>query len=333
MRMAKYSLLVLIMMTGCAQKVSIKALEPADVGEMASKKKVSITEFKSDRVGLSSKIEAGIAKHRLDGQRYFTVLSRTDLDKVMHEQKLQSSSLMDERTATKVGQLIGAQALINGDVISSAKEDSYREAREKCLKYDKDSSECVQYKHYTVTCSTTQAVLSASINIVDIENGRLVYADTSSKTYNGDSCKDGTNKSKEQALQILSDQIANEFVYKLTPHYVTFQVELLDSIEFEVTDTQQLTFENALEFVKAGRVDKAEKMMSLINDELNGQSYVVAYDLGVIKEASSEFDDAKKLYAMADALTQTPVDEINAAVVRIDTLIVKRDKARAQMNR
>jgi curli biogenesis system outer membrane secretion channel CsgG len=339
MKMIKYLLLALIvLMTGCAQKVQVKALNPAEVGEMASKKKVAITAFQDDRVGLSGKIEAQIAKHKLDQKRYFTVLSRNDLDKVMREQKLQSSELMDEKTATKIGKLVGAQALINGQVTTSGKNGSYQEARERCLKYYKDSTECARWKHYNVTCKTTQAGISASINIVDMENGSIIYADTITKDYNGDSCKDGTFTdvkipTKDQALQGLANQISNEFVYKLTPHYVTFSVGILDSIEFEVNDKQAASFENALAFLKDGRSDKAEQIMNKVNESLNGQSYVVAYNLGVINESRVKFDDAKKLYAMADSLAETPVEEINAAVIRIDSLIAKRDKAKEQMNR
>ena len=333
LRMTNYIFLAgIVFMSGCAQNVRIKALNPAEVGEMAAKKKVAISGFRSDDVGLSAKIETMIAKHKLDNKKYFTVLSRKDMDKVMAEQKLQSSQLMDEKTAIRVGKLVGAQALVNGTVIASGTEDSYQEDREKCLKYVKDQG-CVKYKHYRVTCNTTQAGLSASLNIVDVENGTILYADTLTKNYSADSCRSGQIYTKAQALQAMSNQVADEFVYKLTPHYVSFEVELLDSIEFSVTDEQEATFENALEFLKMGRTDKAEQLMSKVHDELNGQSYVVAYDLGLIKESLGELDDAKKLYALCDELAQTPVPEINAAVIRIDELIAKRDTALAQMER
>lgn len=348
MKVVNYLLLgLVVLMTGCAQKVQVKALNPAEVGAMASKKKVAVTGFKNDKVGLSGKIEANIAKHTLDDKKYFTVLSRADLDKVMKEQKLQSSTLMSARTASKIGKLVGAQALINGKVTSSGKEGSYKEDREKCLKYYKDGGGCAQFKHYKVTCNTTQAGLNASINIVDMENGRIVHADTISKEYNGDSCKDGSTSlgllsvntgdvkilTKEQALQRLSNEIANEFVHKLTPHYVYFDVTLLDSIEFEVQDAQAATLEGALGYIKGQRMEKAESILSKLNDQLNGKSYVVAYDLGVVKEAQGKFEDSKKMYSMADELSMQPVPEINEAVLRIDSLIAKRSKAQAQINR
>ena len=105
-------------MSGCAQKVRIKALDPAEGGEMATKKKVAISGFKNDKHGLSGKIESEIAKHKLDKKRYFTVVSRKDLNKVMAEQKLQSSVSIEEAIATQVGKLLGAQAVTNGEIAS-----------------------------------------------------------------------------------------------------------------------------------------------------------------------------------------------------------------------
>jgi curli biogenesis system outer membrane secretion channel CsgG len=334
---------VSLLMSGCAQKVQIKALNPAEVGEMATKKKIAISGFKNDRHGLSGKIESEISKHKLDHKRYFTVVSRKDLNKIIAEQKLQSSELMDEATATRVGKLIGAQAIINGEIASAtATSDKYRESREKCLKWSKEG--CVRYKHYKVTCKTIQAEVSANINIVNVQTGSIIYGDTISKEYSADSCKlvlgfmgvgSSSNKilSKGQALNRLTSAIASEFVYKLTPHYIHFNVELIDSIELDsITDRQEQTFENALAYIKAGRMEKAEKILQGLMDKVNGKSYVVAYAYGVVNEAQGKFDEAKKLYEMADDLTIEPVDEINSAMSRIDGLIDKREEAKQQMN-
>jgi len=322
---------VALLMSGCAQKVRIKALDPAEVGEMATKKKVAISSFKNDNQGLSGKIESQIARHQLDKQRYFTVVSRKDLNKVIAEQKLQSSELMDEATSTKVGKLIGAQAVINGEIASAtASTDKYVEDREKCLKWTKEG--CVRYKHYKVTCKTIQAEVSANLNIVNVETGSIIYGDTINKEYSGDSCRKAI-LSKGQALNRLTDAIASEFVYKLTPHYIYFNVALLDKIELkEVTKQQEKTFENALAYIKAGRMDKAEAMLQGLLDELNGKSYVVAFVYGVVQEAQGKLDDAKKMYAMADGLTVEPVEEINLALGRIDRSIAKREEAKKQMN-
>ena len=337
-----------VLMSGCAQKVRIKALQPAEVGEMASKKKVAVSKFRKDTVGLSGKIESEIAKQKLDNKKYFTILSRKDMAKVIAEQKLQSSELMDERTSSRVGKLIGAQAIINGEITSAnAESGSYNEAREKCLSYYKDGT-CARIKNYYVKCNTTQATVSAAINIVGIEQGNIIYGDTITKEYSADSCKGGSAMgglisivnakprqilSKSQAKNRLASQIASEFVYKLTPNYVYFSVTLIEKIELEnVTEKQEAKFSATLEYIKAGRYDKAKQLLESLMEAVDGQSYAVAYVYGVVNEATGDFDKAKELYTVADGLTIKPVDEINAAMLRIDNLIAKRDEAKRQMS-
>lgn len=347
-KLAFGALSLVLLASGCAQKVRIKALQPAEVGAMASKKKVAVSAFRHDSVGLSGKIEAKIAKQELDKKRYFTVLSRSDMAKVIAEQKLQSSELMDASTSTKVGKLIGAQAIINGEIASAnAESGSYQEERKECTQYSKDSG-CVHYRYYKVTCNTTQATVAANINIVNVETGSIIYGDTITKEYSADSCKAGKPAllsllqvntapqqilSKSQALNRLASNIANEFVYKLTPNYVYFSVTLIDKIELDkVTDAQEKKIEIALAYIKQSRYDKAKKLLEQLMDTLNGKSYAVSYDLGVVYEATGDFDKAKGLYKISDDLTVEPVKEINLAINRIDGMIAKREEAKRQMN-
>jgi hypothetical protein len=327
--------LAVLLMTGCAQKVKIKALKPAEVGAMANKKKVAVMDFRNDKVGLSGKIQAQIAKHELDKKRYFTLLSRKDVDKVIAEQKLQSSEMLDQKTSVKVGKLLGAQALITGRVDSATAESgSYKQPVQQCAAYNKDGK-CTYYRTVYKTCQTTDAAVSGSITIVDMETAQVIYGDNPTKTYSGDTCKGFFGSkvlSKQQAIDHLAKQIANEFVYKLTPNYVYFHVTLIEDIDNPAAtsqDKEQLG--HALEYIKAGRMDKAESIMQQIMDRLDGQSYALAYDLGVVMEAQGKFDEAKKLYGMADELTMQPVEEINLAINRINKLIADRDEAASQM--
>ncbi|MDQ7067089.1 MAG: CsgG/HfaB family protein [Sulfurimonas sp.] len=268
--------------------------------------------------------------------------------KVVAEQKLQSSELMDEQTSAKIGKLIGAQAIINGEIASADGESgSYKEDREKCLSYYKDGGGCAKYRYYKVTCKTTQATVSANINIVNVETGSIIYGDTISKDYSADSCKAGTASlglisiqgapkqilSKGQALNLLASKIAAEFVYKLTPNYIYFNVTLIDDIELDnATDAQKKNFSIASEYIAAARYDKAKKILENLMRDFDAKSYAVAYNYGVTNEATGEFDKAKELYMIADELTVEPVPEIDLAINRIDGLIAKREEAKKQMN-
>ena len=119
------------MMSGCAQKVMIKALEPAEVNRAAITKKISVAPFENDTIGLAQKLEGKLANQFMGGKPYFTIVSQSDFSRLVKEQKRQYSGLLDEDKAVELGNLLGAQALISGSVISQTMQDTpYYEKRE-----------------------------------------------------------------------------------------------------------------------------------------------------------------------------------------------------------
>jgi len=329
-----------MLFAGCSQKVNISTLAPAKVPSIDKARRIAVVPFKNDRVGLSGEITALLANQSIDSKPYFTVLSRQSLNKVIAEQKLQSSQLVDTRTATKIGELIGAQALVTGDIgMQNATSRRYYQNKQECLNFSKDGSRCLLWRFYTVTCHVTKATLLANINIVNVQTGSIIYSDTLSKNYSKDSCHRRypfyTSEhvlSKAQALNMLSMRIAREFVSDLTPHYVHFQVKLLDDIEIDTTDKQSDALKNALLFIKANRLHKARMILQRLMFELHGKSYVVAYDLGVVNEALGKLKDAQELYRQADHLVNKPVPALDTAIVRISELIRQKKIAQSQLD-
>ena len=320
-----------IFMSGCAQKVTIKALEPAEVDRAAQTKKVSIAPFKNDTIGLSTKIEANLARHRLDNKKYFTIVSRSDFDKIIREQKIQNSGLIDESTAVEVGNLIGAEAIISGNVGKITSNDTrFYEERTRCA--DKKCKTLVRYK---VSCTKRVIGLSAEIRMVDVVRGDIIYADTMSKTSTYKHCKDDSSvlPSREIAAQSMASTMANSFTFKLTPYYRSFSVVLLEDPDLDYNDRQEQLLEVSLEYIKQGRYDKAERFLFDLIDSTQQQSYVAFYNLGVIKEAEGNYKDAKEYYEAADNLMIEPVEEISSAYIRINNLIAKRDRAYSQITR
>ena len=58
--------IIVIIMSGCAQKVNIRALEPAEIDRAAKTKKITVVPFENDRVGLSNKIEANLVNKKIN---------------------------------------------------------------------------------------------------------------------------------------------------------------------------------------------------------------------------------------------------------------------------
>ncbi len=321
----------LIFINGCAQKVGMKALEPAQVDRVSNTKKITVTNFKNDSIGLSNKIEADLAGFSIEGKNYFTIIGRNDFNKILTEQKLQNSGLVDPKTATEVGQLIGAEAIISGNVGRATAEDTYfYEKRSRCA-----DKKCTKLVYYNVRCKKRIVGLSAEIRIVDVEKGDIIFADTLDDSNVYKHCSDDQRiiPSTEIVAQKLARDIASKFTYKLTPHYRHFDVSLLEDPDIDYTDKQEELLKVSLEYIEKGRYEKAEVLLKRLVDATASQSYVPFYNLGVISEARGKYNEAKEYYTYADNLMVEPVDEINDAVVRIDKLIKRRDKTRQQISR
>lgn len=317
--------------SGCAQKVSVRALEPAEIDRATNTKKIAVTSFLNDRVGLGGKIEAKLANQKIDGKNFFTLISRTDIDKVIKEQKLQNSGLIDTSTIVDVGNLLGAEAIISGDVGEATSNDTYYyESRVACA-----DKECKHLTTYQVGCTKRVAGLSAQIRMVDVAKGDIIYADTMSKSAEYTHCRDDSRAipSTDMIAQNLANSIASNFTYKLTPHYRYFDVALLDDPDLDYTDEQEKLLENALEYVEQKRYDKAEKLLMELIDSTAQQSYVAFYNLGVVEEAQGDYEKAQEYYKMADDLMVEPVEEISTAYLRINKIISNEVKTQEQIAR
>ena len=321
----------IVFMSGCSQKVTVQALEPAQIDRISQTKVIAVTDFRHDRVGLSRKIEAKLSNFEINNKKYFTVVSRNDINKVIAEQKLQNSGLVNDENIVQVGELIGAQAIISGNVSPITKEDSYfYEPRVRCA-----NRKCTELETYRVRCMKRLIGLSAEVRIVDVAKGDIIYADTLSRSASFKHCADDSRAipSKMMVAQRLADNIADTFIYKLTPHYRKFHVKLLEDPDLDYTDEQEKLLKVSLKYIEQGRYDKAERFLKELIDATNMKSYVAFYDLGVIKEAQGKYKEAKEYYEYADDLMVEPVEEINEAVIRINSLISKRKKTLEQLNR
>ncbi|WP_024851049.1 CsgG/HfaB family protein [Hydrogenovibrio kuenenii] len=316
-------------LSGCATTTRIQYLEPAQVEQAAKYKRVAVNAFKNDSVGLGGKIETKLSQKNLENKAYFTVLNRQDFDKILKEQKLQYSGLTNEKDVVKVGELIGAQAFITGEVTSTSSQDSrYLAERYECL-----DKKCDKMRTYVVPCRKRTVSMSANVKIIDIQTSSVVYSNSYTPAGHWSTCVDQARSlpSAETVWQRQANQIAADFVSKLAPHYVYKNIELLDDPDINYNDNEKQLLKGGIAFVEAHRMDKADQLFSQLVFQTQSLSYVAAYNLGVVKEATGDYDEAKKLYTLADNLQKEPVDAINKAMNRIKEVIAQHQKATQQI--
>ncbi|MBL0709323.1 MAG: hypothetical protein JJW00_09760 [Sulfurimonas sp.] len=323
--------LILLFLQGCAQKVTISALKPAKIDEIANYKKIAIVDFKNDTVGFSSKLETNLVKVKVRNKPFFTVISRRNIDNIMEEQRLQLSGLVKRSDIVEVGKLLGANAIISGSVSdASASAMSYTEKRSKC--YDK---KCKKFYEYNVGCTRQTISLAVEIKIISVENANIIYADTLKDKIQKRYCSDRGSSllGKGEGLNLLADRLAKSFTSKISPYYASYKVELFDDPDIDYTDEQEKLLEDALKYIENRRYAKAEELLSRLLDSTDNRCYVAAYDLAILKESNAELEKAQKLYMLADSLIKEPNSSLDRAINRIDNSIYSKKQALKQLNK
>lgn len=326
-----FTILFIAIFSGCSNHVRLQALKPAEVDRATTTKNIAVVTFNNDRVGLSSKIESNLARHRVENKPFFTMVSRSDFRDIIREQKLQNSGLVDTQDIVEVGELIGAQAIISGNVGRASLSDShFYKTRSRCV-----DKKCKEVYYYKVRCTERVISLSAEVKMVDVALGDIIYADDMVRSSTFYQCRGDTRTlpSKESVAQDLAASMAESFTYKLTPHYKYFNVELLEKPDLDYTDEQEDLLENALKYIEHNRYDKASALLTELVDSTGQQSYVAFYNLGVVKEAQGNYDKARLYYERADNLTGEAIEAVSIAYNRINAAIEEQRIINEQMNR
>lgn len=318
-----------VLISACSTTAKIQYLEPAEVPKAAKLKQIAVNDFKDDSIGLTGRIESKLNQTTLNNKPYFTVLDRTHIRQLLSEQKLQHSGLTREQKSVQLGELIGAQAFVMGEITSQTYHDNwFSKKRSECV-----DKKCNELRYYRVRCMDRTISLSANIQMLEVETSQIIYSGSLSRSDSWERCSDRNNQlpSTSETWQSYANSIASEFVNKISPSYVYKKITLIDEPDIKYTDIQKNTLENGINFVDSGRLDKAESLFSQLVFDTQSLSYVASYNLGVVKEAQGDYQEAKKLYHLSDQLQKEPVEEINQALIRIDQAIVKHQKAMTEI--
>ncbi len=316
-------------LSGCSNTVVIESLEPAKVDRAAKTKVIAVIPFMHDSTGLSEKLEALLANKVVKGKPFFTVVVRRNLEHLLEEHRLQYSGLVDEATTIEIGRLTGAQGLISGEVnTQTIAYRSYLETRSECA-----DENCKKLREFYVDCTQMTGYLAATMRMVGVSEGEIIYADNFVAELQYDHCIDESGGLPPSGLVLdrLSHSVAGQFVRQVSPNPVSFEVSLLDEPELDYADDQEARLEYGLEHLKNGRLDKADLLLSELLSSTADRCYVAAYDLGLVKELKGQYMQAQSLYRLADRLTIKPIEEIDDAVLRIQKVISNQTLIQRQL--
>jgi curli biogenesis system outer membrane secretion channel CsgG len=147
-----------------------------------------VVEPKLDKA-ISSALEGSLVE--MGGAQIY---SRSDLDKVMKEQKLQQSGLFDEKTLAEVGKLTGINYIVTGSIDSVTQEfKDYRKAGDAAARIANSGNQkqntgsiltSAALKIGATAASGMKITTRATIKIIDVKTGKILFSAPIEETKN-----------------------------------------------------------------------------------------------------------------------------------------------------
>lgn len=342
LKVTVFGIFIGIVAGGCAQKIQLKAIKSAQISDGAIKN-IAVLPFTNDTVSQSIKIDSALSNATINGEKYFNLIDRVNLEKIMAEKKLNDSGLVDLiHNNPNIG-LQEIKTIVTGEVaLNDVQQSTYLEERidnQTCIEMvtQKDGvSYCKTYRKYNMACIANLYSLTTNVKFIKVTDSKILFTRSFSKNSKATHCADDNNvlPLKEAVNTNLASEIADNLIKIVAPSYVYFTVTLLDDEDIDFTREQSKTLKTAMELLKHERVEKANEILKRLNNSLENKSYVVLYNLGVSEEALGNIYEAYELYKKADtiALNQNKViEELSVALGRVKQNINEFEKVNKQL--
>ncbi|GAB4371514.1 MAG: hypothetical protein Kow0042_14290 [Calditrichia bacterium] len=223
----------------------------------------------------------------------FHIVERSRIMEVIEEQQLSMSGLLDQSQAVSLGQMLGVQAIVMGNVVYNYSDDNFKEERT----FKKDGKR----QKKLVDCKKRKVNAVVGIRIISAETGQILGSTEATQSMEDKKCEGmiknirSIEEMVDACLKDLSGKIANY----LSPHF-ELQTYELEKIK---TDRFKDLAEEAAELAEELNIDQAFLKYHAIyeKDPYNPQ---ILYNLGIMHEVVGNFQKADEFYQMAYQLNQ-----------------------------
>lgn len=347
---------------GGNQGITAKKLVPAEV-DVTKYKKIAVFDFEGNGgKDVAELMEIALQNVRIDEQPFFEMITRSKMMKLLTEQRLGLTGLIDPDKATKIGKISGIQAIVTGRVRAYGVQDS--NYSKQVTRYQGNR----QYKE-NVPCQARSAYVDFTVNFLDAQTGQIMASSSADGQLVGDACR-GTGdlgeilakaltdamfqsvKKQTENVKIVdmdiparmqkgaSDLAISSFVKKITPSYQLVPIVILEgdyagfSASFkEKPQTEklvQINYEVGYKYGIRGQWEDAIKQWEKIL-EIDPLRPAATYNIGVAFEMMGDLQIAEKQFKAAADMR--PDDLFFDALARVRNSIAERNKAAQKKTR
>jgi len=346
---------------GCAPTLKSKALAPAQVN-LGGYTKIAVLDFEGKNgKSIAKMLESELLNTKIEEKPYFTIVTRDKLEKILQEQALQLTGAIDPSTAVRIGNILGVEALIVGNVHSYDTEDR---------NYNRGSD--------NANCTERTAFINFTVNFINATTGNVETSHTEDDKGKATKCLGGQRKKSDagqkkdsglgglladlvidaaidaaasgidaalsvnfgppdQMLNELSKKAIAKFVKKITPQYVLTEIALKDKdddsgiLPFGKKEEQK-EIDNALkvgcDFARNNFWDRAIKTWEGVTKK-KPNCAAAYYNKAVAYEMKGDFVKSKNRFEKAVDIK--PSEEYIKALARIEKKIKEKEEVEKQL--
>ncbi|MCT7583671.1 hypothetical protein N5U55_06085 [Aliarcobacter butzleri] len=318
---------LIFLFSGCASKITIKALQSSKI-EKEKINSIKVERFRNDDINQTESLANKIANKVVDNKRVFTLKN----------------------------DIFGTDAILTGEVLQSSATYNvyYRNevdfSRCRYYRYDERTrvKQCMEYYIRYIPCEAKEYNVTTAITLIKPINNQIIFSKTYITNTSDNVCYDRyfydypympahltAHSDKFRVNSQLADSISNAILDDISPHYIYFDIEIMEELNDNpiYTKTQKQRFEDSVALMEKGNLDLAKYNLESLNQELQGKSFEVLYNLALIYEATNNLQIANNLYNQARTLTFNvkDLDLINYGISRTNLNLEEKIKAKSQL--
>jgi len=322
------------------RRIKTTILMPARSSAAAKVRRVAVWPFEGSwytraGTGLGARIEAMLTNIKVNGEKYFTVVDRQNLNRILQEQEISLSAAADPTTAVRIGKVTGIQALLTGTILeASVRDEPYVVKSRKCVSTNKKGL-CTRFREVRHRCIKRTAVLSFVSKLVDVTTGNVLFSETLTRRTQDSGCpsRGETLLGEADMFRGITESALEELAKWLAPYPAVVRLKLknADRVVRNI-DEVLVKFKAAVKFSDKRRIDRACELWAECYEITRDDSLSVLFNMGVCREVSGDFAEALEFYTRADKASLEPDDTITEALERIGKLLDKKDELDSQLN-
>ncbi|MDX9906060.1 MAG: CsgG/HfaB family protein [Bacteroidales bacterium] len=221
----------------------------------------------------------------------FSLVERSELDKVLREQNISNSGLIDDSQAAQIGKLLGIDAMITGSVAYSHQDE------QKTLTYT-DLNGNKKYSY----CTTRTVTAEGHLKIINVNTGQIIGTTVKTTSYSDKKCDDkrSTLFSVEELAKVCYDGLATKLANYFTPVFLPMEYEFEKIKDKEYKEKGKL----AMDYLESGDLNNAFSIYKSIYD-IDPYNTAASSNIARLYRMTGNYEKAQEYYALA-----AEVDEV-----------------------